>query len=301
VSRILSALSRKLGQYHTDSRGWSHFSCFGCGKQKLGVHLANMRWSCFVCHKSGWVSDLLKTLDIKLELEPRKPKPYRAPVLPEPPLEIPGFKRFIDTHDGGLTNQFLKDCVAYTQCRGGLGLTDLAERGWGYIQYGVYGMRLVIPIVQDRKIVNFIARSVYDFLEPKELAGPADGGWWPRPEIAMGLDEVSTGDSIVLVEGPWDKVNLDRALPGYTIIALLGSHISQGVAGRLLAKKPSRITFFLDGDDAGRNGVAAGVKLLKKRKFSNLYIVDTPDDKDPDELVDESANLVKFANHWMKD
>lgn len=308
VNKILSALARKLGEPRDDSRGWHHFWCpfDEHAAPKLGVHLADGRFNCISCHRSGYISDLLAELGIKLEWESGKARPHRQTVLPTPPASIPGFVPFAQTplwaqKDTGPTGVFLKDCAAYMKRRAGLTIDDAAGEGWGYCQSGFFALRLVIPIFIDGRRVSFLARSIYDFLEPKELAGQQKDGWWPRSELVLGLDDVREGRPLVLVEGIWDKRHVAQAIPGYSVVSTLGSHLSAGACGRLLAKKPSRIIFFYDGDDAGREGVKAGIRALRGRGFGAVHVATAPTGKDPDDLEPLAiVTHVEQAPHWMK-
>lgn len=316
MSRILSALSRKLGDGHTDARGWTHFQCPRCSRPKLGVNLESMRFRCVRCGDfGGAISDLMTELGIRVEFEPEAPKKYRPTALPTPPGQIPGFKHFgTPTFPGSPEAIFVKDAIAYAKRRGGMSLDDMIREGWGYVDSGLYAMRIIVPIFIDGRRVNFLARSIYDFLEPKELPGETSAGWWPRSELVYGLDDVVPGAPLVLVEGMWDQKKTKSAVPGYSVVSTLGSHLSPGAAGRLLAKRPSKIIFFYDGDLAGREGVekrrrnkqgreivTGGIKLLRARGYRDTYVVATPEGKDPDEIpAVESAELIESAVPWYK-
>lgn len=306
MNLILSALTRKLGDYRDDPRGWYHFYCprHDSDQKKLGVNLQSMRFRCVRCNWGGAVSDLLQELGVKLELEQHRPRPLRRSELPTPPAKIPGFMSFAEStvlHEGSPDYLFYRDCLAYVKKRGDMSPGDLARSGWGWSQTGDIALRLIIPIVMEQRLVSYLARSIYDFLEPKELGGPSAAGWWPRSELMLGLDYIKPGTPLVLCEGVWDRRHLRRAIPGYSHGCLLGSHLSPSVCGRILAKRPSKIIFFLDGDAAGREGTAAGIKLLRKRRYSEVYAVRTPEGKDPDDVPAlEAAELVDRAPSWLR-
>lgn len=305
MNRILSALQRKLGDYREDSRGWYHFEC--CFDQhsapKLGVNLESMRFNCISCHKGGFVSDLLQALGIKLELEPAKPR-QRRKELAWPPSRIPHFHPFSESRvvqAGSPEAVFLKDIHDYVKKRGRMEPGDLAATGWGYCDAGRDAMRLIVPVFMEHHLVSYLARSIYDFFDPKELAGPLKDGWWPRDELCYGLDSVKPDRPLVLVEGLWDRRHLRKTIPGVSIVSMLGSHLSPGVAGRLLSKRPSKIILFLDGDDAGRAGTEHGIALLRRRKYPHIFAIPTADKKDPDEYgAVEAASAIESAPHWMK-
>lgn len=305
MSAILSALARKLGDYREDSRGWYHFECPWDihSAPKLGIHLETMRFNCISCHKGGAVSDLLEALGIHIELEAARPK-RRRKELAWPPSRIPHFASFREMgvySDTSPEAIFLNDVEKYVEKCGRMTWAELEKTGWGYCTAGRDAMRLIVPVFMDKHLVSYLARSIYDFLEPKELAGPLKDGWWPRDELCYGLDSVLPGRPLVLVEGLWDRRHLRRCVPGVSHVSMLGSHLSAGVCGRILAKRPSRIILFLDGDDAGRAGTTAAIGLLRKRKYPNIYAVRTEDGKDPDDYAAvEAVNAIETAGHWMK-
>lgn len=308
MSHLLHALARKLGDYTSSGNGWYNFECVWDQHKsaKLGVNLERMRYACLSCHKFGDVASLLAELGIRMEWETgAPPRRKKRADLPLPPTEIPGFVPFSEAQagePGSPSDLFLRDVHKYGIKRAGVGLKWMADRGWGFAPSGELAMRLIVPVHVGGLLVNYLARSIYDFLEPKELGGSNANGWWPRSECALGLDQIPVGAAIVLVEGMWDKVVVERALGLAPVVSTLGSHLSSAVAGRLLAKKPTSITFLYDGDQAGRDGTTEGVKLLRKRGAGALARVAVcPWGKDPDELGDDGVRSAMIkSQHWLK-
>lgn len=262
-----------------------------------------MRFNCISCHKSGFVSDLLQALGIHLELEPAKPK-RRRQALAWPPSRIPHFVPFSQNrvvYDGSPEAIFRADATSYVARRGRMTPEQLEASGWGYCTDGADALRLIVPVFMEQHLVSYLARSIYDFLEPKELAGRLKDGWWPRDELCYGLDAVKEGRPLVLVEGLWDRRHLRAIVPGVSIVSLLGANLSAGVCGRLLSKRPSKIVLFLDGDDAGRAGTERAIDVLRRRQYKEIYAVWTEAGKDPDEYEATAAvTAIEEAGSWRR-
>jgi DNA primase len=137
--------------------------------------------------------------------------------------------------------------------------------------------RVVIPIHDDHGIlVAYVGRSI-DGAEPK-YRFPAR---FRKSMVLFNLHRaVGCGDSVVVVEGFFDAVNVHQAgLP--CVVALMGCSLSRLQEG-LLQKHFREVVLFLDGDDAGRRAGAAIAQRLVSKVSTRL--VEIPRDKQPDML-----------------
>lgn len=297
-NQLLLALEAKLGEgrpTHWQSFDEYNFECPKCGngKRKFGVNFVKKFFNCFRCHWSGRLNELVRELGITLDdmrdIVPGAPSRAADSVEAGPavPEAIPGFTKLSDGQEG----EVWADAVDYAAKRGGLTMDDVEELGLGVSEDPDLAGRLIIPIVQDGKTVNYLARSIYPWVQPKEIGGPGWAGWLPRSEIFFGHDQLKTNSHIILVEGFWDWWAMRRTSRSWSSVALLGSNLSQVVCGKLLASKPRRVTLFLDGDEGGSDGTFQAGMALLGRRYREVYVARPPAGKDPDELSDNQILL----------
>lgn len=283
--RLADALRRKLGD--PDARGQElDYECPKCsnGKKKLGVNLSRRVFNCFRCHWSGSLAALMESLgidpmDVSGQAEAvvrEKIKPHSTSLF----LSIPGF---VKIGTPGLTTSLTEaDCLKFCRDRAKLNPVDVMRRGWGFSSDPWLAHRLVIPVKVEGKTVQYLARSMKPWVEPKEKSGPEAAGWWPKSEVAYGLDDVRHGDLVVLVEGVWDREAVVRAGCG-PCVALLGTSAGPAVVGAIAQKKPECVVIMFDGDEPGEVGSVKLAAYLTRRKLP-VYVARPPEGKDPDEL-----------------
>jgi len=293
---LLSALTSKLGEYDSNpvrDDGEYEFVCPRCpkqdGKRKLGVNVSRKVFNCFRCGWRGRLVDLLRALGINpLSLGPDLGiRPVAASDTYGPkvrPDQIPGYTPLPEP-DQPMSRI---EQVAYDYCRE-RGLDDVGEvtslRLGTSTEKDLAG-RLVIPVFEDGRMAGYFARSLFDYLEPKDKVGPEYLGWAPKGELAYGLDLMRPGHVLVLVEGFWDWVRVRKVSRSLDSLALLGSNLGPVAAGKILARRPGRIVVMLDGDEAGERGTRKIVsELLVHRKFASVHVARPPVGKDPDELT----------------
>lgn len=310
---LLRALEAKLGesrQVHYQQHDEYAFECPRCsnGKWKFGINFEKKVFNCFKCHWAGKLHELVRELGIKLDdlrdIVPSAPQraadgPGDGPSVP---AQIPGYIPF---GPGGSSRggQVMADALAYARRRGRMEPDDIEDNKLGVSCDPELAGRLIVPVIQGGVVVNYLARSVYPHVQPKEITGPLWQGWLPRSELFFGHDQLRTASHVVIVEGFWDWWRMRQVSRSWSSVALMGSSLSHVVCGKLLASQPRRITIFLDGDPAGEDGTfQVGTELLRRR-MRNVYVARPPAGKDPDELQDEQIlllvnNAVPFTA-WM--
>jgi hypothetical protein len=311
ASALLSALEAKLGDSSPGSgleNAEHNFECPKCstGKKKLGINLAKKVFHCFRCHWSGHLGVLLKEVGIDLEsvreFISTGPVVAAADTAEAKPLPtIPGFKRIYGYRRQ--RGEVETDLIKYCEKRGQMTSDDVEDLHMGISSDPALVGRLIIPIREHDDVVNYLARSVYPWLGPKEISGPLWEGWKPRSEIFFGYNQLKMESNVVLVEGFWDWWALRRTSKSWVPVATLGAHLSPVVLGRILQKKPRRITVFLDGDDAGEEGTFQMVTALLKRRVREVYVARPPKGKDPDDLDEDklmvAINTATPAGLWL--
>jgi DNA primase len=104
---------------------------------------------------------------------------------------------------------------------------------------------------------------------------------------------------VVVVEGQFD-VGYMRSIGFEFTVGVLGTALTLFHAS-LLARYCSNIYLFFDGDKGGHEATARSMKLYRERNLKadevRFIPVDTPDDKDPDDLTrDQMIDLFTSAN-----
>ena len=285
MANLIQKLASKLGAYTTRKRGEEViFACPRCHREKLEV---NQHRELFNCFRRGYSGTLKKILD-DLNIEPWKVievASIKSPILVElQPITIPKFRPLLLNISYGFASiyTFLKS----------KGISDYLAHSWGWGISDDLNLRgrLIIPILEDRLIMSYVARSV-DGREPKEISGPN------KSHFLYNLDGINEGDNVVLVEGIFDCEALRRL--ELKAAAVLGSNISDIQVGKVLAKRPKSITLVYDGDTAGREGTLKAFEKFHKRNAELIYCVWLPDDKDPDEMLSEDLRRM-IMESWRK-
>jgi len=232
------------------------------------------------------IGELISETEGLRNIFPRAQKPAVASELRE--IEMPkGFKSF---RESGYPSDV--EFTKFTKER----LNGQFCIDWGVCVWGNYKMRerIIIPIRENGKTVCWIARAIKDGQKPKEISPPVSIA--NKSHFIYGLDEITDGDKVVVVEGIFDCEHLK--FHGYKSVSILGSHISDIQIGKLLAKEPSEIYLLFDGDDAGRRGSRdAWVRLSARcsNMFWKIISINIPDEKDPDDL--SPKELRGFLKH----
>lgn len=271
--KTLRDLVRKFGEYKLRSGDEIGFDCPKCGpgrkKFHLGVNLKKKVYHCFKCSFSGGFGEGT----VKIE----KPKFINKEIK----ARLENF-RVLSKSD--------KRIKKYLRHRGILTSRARVLR-WGTCERGTYRGRLVIPITEDSSVVFFVARATNGEV-PKELSPKKDQGWMQRSEVVYGLDQITDRvcNHIVVVEGIFDAEYLNGL--GYTAVSILGSHISEVQIGKILSKKPERITLMFDGDDAGYKGAAHAYHHVGRRFRGEITRAVLAENQDPDNMTKEQLERI---------
>ena len=287
----LQAIVKRIGPYRKREDEFD-FKCPKCKdyKNRLTVNFKKRVYNCFNCGWSGTLLSLLSFLGITDFVSSPLPgtKEEADYWLGEYPkrIEIPAF---YPLPKGPRTLMEAK-AFAFLEKRG--------IKNWQLITFGVglskdlrYRGRVVIPIYEGGMVVCYTARAFLPDLEPKELFPPSSLS--KKGNFLYGLDRISKGDSIILVEGIFDCEALVRY--GYKSVAVMGSHLSRVQAGKVLAKYPKEIKILFDSDSAGEQGAKdAKVEILSRGYPGVVEIITLPDQRDPDELTELELKKILY-------
>jgi len=174
----------------------------------------------------------------------------------------------------------------------------LLAYGVGFCVTGKFKNRILVPIKWPSGYAFTGRDATIEFksnrFRPKYRNPP--GSW--ASEALGGWDFYiqSPGQDLVLVEGPFDMLNL--ANHGIAAMCLLGKVVSDSQR-RLLYKLPSDTNIFLmiDPGEKRREFDRAAAQLVGK--FENLYVAKVPEGKDPGDCTeDEAFDAMDEAKKW---
>ncbi len=255
--------------------------CFS-ESQKLYINAATGLWTCFKCGEKGHLHSLLiriceKTVTEAFELERELlggTKLRKRPLVsrPAPPSEVQLPKEFIPLDVGAPAGQqyFMNRKV---------NIATALSVGAGYCLTGLYAWRVIVPVVTQRALRTFVARSWVP-TEPKKVLMPKGS----QAERALfGYDRLAENGvcwtDLILVEGVFDAMAMWRY--GFReTIATLGAHLTDIQRALVKRLRPERVVLLRDGDAAGRE---AAIKDARELAYDLLpvSIALLPDGTDP--------------------
>jgi len=129
---------------------------------------------------------------------------------------------------------------------------------------GYYEGRLYIPFYMNNKLVFFQARDLLGEEEwrqkhkrSKKYKKYQNPKGIPKSQVLYNYDSIKEGSTVVVVEGPFDAMTIDG-------VAILGNTISRAQAKKIALKKPKRVIFIPDNDEAGRGTLDKNIKIMKE-------------------------------------
>lgn len=176
----------------------------------------------------------------------------------------------------------------------GRGVTRDAARYFGIGHHRGKGLmegRVVIPIHDEHGfLVAYAGRSI-DGTEPK-YRFPAR---FRKSIVLFNLHRaVGCGDSVIVVEGFFDAVNVHQAdLP--CVVALMGCSLSQRQEA-LLQEHFREVVLLLDGDNAGRRAGAAIAQRLVSKVSTRL--IEIPAGSQPDMLSADQIRCLCIPGYF---
>jgi DNA primase len=223
LSKKLKILKNAFGKCW--SNGTEHlFHCPSCRhhKRKLSVNIEKDVFKCWICDYSGTkISSLFKKHSINFytewkqisgEIDLSKYDTIFEDTIENPP-QIINLPTNFQTLTGRKTN-VKKKALKYLYSRG---FTDQDILKWkiGFCDYGEYQNRIIIPSFNDSGYVNFFVGRTYgdDWMKYKNPKVSKD--------IIFNDLNINWNDDIILVEGVFDAMKCDNAIP------LLGSTLRE--------------------------------------------------------------------------
>ena len=160
------------------------------------------------------------------------------------------------------------------------GATEAELAALGFLTpYGErFSHRLMFPIYNvSGDISAFSGRSLDEGQEPKYTATPTSD-YYKKGLFLYGLQNITAGEPIVLVEGNLDCVRLANI--GFNTLAQLGTALTSSQC-QLLKSLTPQVILMQDGDDAGQQSLYNGILPLIETGL-DVQVAILPDGEDPD-------------------
>lgn len=261
-------LESYVSRYHPEPTqpGELTMRCPACGKDKLVINLEKKTWHCWVCEEyrfesgqkvpvrgAGGLLSLVQLLEgvekfqavqileanKRFEpgsldfLEDLQPRVSSAPTLEAPEIAIPEGSRPIYGN------------LAYCQIRGILE-EDVRLFGLWYCDSGRYANRLIFPVFEQRRLVYYQARAMWQ-PQPgehfvKALNPPRQPGAAVSSEVLFNLDVARQFRRVAICEGPVDAIHA-----GPSAVCTFGKKISVAQILRLKNAGVREVDLMWDG------------------------------------------------------
>ena len=149
---------------------------------------------------------------------------------------------------------------------------DFAKYDIRYTNHGRYGGRVIFPVYESKRLVCFVARSVFRTVTPKYLYPHRGETMLTAGEAIFGYNGYSS-KKVILVEGVFDAIAIHRSLgtDEFNAMAILGKSLSNYQAAKLWRLPTSAFYIMLDAD-ARVDAISLATKLLSTRRSGKVEI-----------------------------
>ena len=218
------------------------------------INLDKKVFCCHFCGEKGTLKQLLKEYGATGEPEPREgvteKKKYE-------PVDFSKFPRVTGCVESNL------DMLAFAYLKSrGIGWDEITAYDIRFSDSGRYYGRVLVPIYEGGKLVNFIGRSFMDVIKPKYLFPHTGETLLTQNEAVFGYEEALKGEcgAVVITEGVFDAMAVNK-IADIRGVAILSSYLSDGQYRKLM-RLPRSIAYFVSLDaDAHRHAVKIAKKL----------------------------------------
>lgn len=229
----------------------------GDQKRHLWLNLSKQVFQCFRCSAHGTLANLLyqvrRKVPDRISVEDLRalvfdrPVVESKPVVKSPALALDWPEHFRPLWEGNRDSTLCKQALKYLHGRGVDDNTIELYR-IGYVPFGFYRYRVVIPIIENEEVVYWVARDFSGQAEKKILNPPSDKTGHKAKDYVFGLNFALRMGHGTLCEGAFDGM-----AAGAGGCALLGKTISDTQLDKLCFL-PS-LTILLDADARGWAGM----------------------------------------------
>jgi len=152
--------------------------------------------------------------------------------------------------------------------------------------------RIILPHFVNGRLVGWVARKTENI---DGVAKYKNSKGFPRQYSLYNQDNVRRGTNVYVVESPMSVLVL-KSRGINNVVATFGAKIN---APQLeILRNFEQVTVFMDGDAPGRSGAQLLVDGLKH--YTNLRVIDTPDNEDPASLDYVPEDVSSFVYELSK-
>lgn len=173
---------------------------------------------------------------------------------------------------------------------------QIKEYKLGFCESGDYAWRVIIPVTYRSKLVAFTGRDFSGLpgIDPKYKNSPGKKYLFSIPRRKK--------SRAILVEGPIDKLAVERAIDTYDVLGRLGAGLTKPVMRELLDYDD--IVIWPDPDAGGVEITISAANILDRKGRKVSIIMPHEDDVDPGKLgetelgLQEIEHKVKHRTPW---
>lgn len=195
-----------------------------------------------------------------------------------------------------------KRAVKFLQEKRGVHWDQILDWQLGICPSGRFAHHIIMPVFSMAgQIQTFQARRFIGTINPKSKNPKADRHQISKADVLYGLQKLKPGDSVILVEGPFDVLHIERCFSKAHLrtikpIGLLGHKISRIQTHTLRMYNPPRAWVMMD-SDAVKDSYKIG-KMLARVLEGTVYVCELekgdPDDLSPVRLLKKIQNGVRI-------
>ncbi len=168
--------------------------------------------------------------------------------------------------------------------------------------------RIMVPLTdREGRVIGFTARLLLDNPEAPKYINTPQTLVYDKSRHVFGLHEakeaIRTSGFSVMVEGNLDVISSHQA-EVLNVVATAGTALTTHQL-QALSRLGSEVRLAFDQDDAGIRATQRAIEISQNLEV-NLYVIDIPEGKDPDELVRKDPQLwrqaidsQKYAMDWL--
>jgi len=270
--------------------------CPVCGKEAnhFNINLETGLWHCFKCGQSGNFPQLVKHLTGRYISNDKLEKEYTSGLSlsklqeifeekqKKPVVEIGDWTE--NTCEIDAEGRIPKLARKYLESRN-ITVNLAKELQMRVGLSGKYMSRVLIPVIERGKVLNFVARTFVN--NEKRYSGPhKNEPYVNKGELLWNYDNVKPGEDLILVEGIFDAI----PLLDLNIVALMGKSISHIQTDKVLDLAGS-ITILVDG------GFVEAAKDIAEKVlgFIPIKVAEMEIGHDPGEYPDEAREAIGKA------
>lgn len=260
--------------------GWVEIHCpfplCNDPSEHMGINMSSSMYSCWKCGEHGSFTKLVKViLKCSWQMAEQISSEYFKPSL------LTGGVREVKSRN--TTFHFPKEATdklpilhkEYLRDRGFS--PKVIQEKYGVLacyQTGRYAYRLIIPIIMFGRPVSFLARDVTNEQEPRYKNMSNEESIIPAKHCIYGIDEISKGDNMLVVEGVFVKWRI-----GDKCVATLGTKYT-GAQLKLIIDKNPKNTFIMYDKGAEKEADKLASALSPHIKRVETISIDSYEDYD---------------------